>query len=89
MLTVALIIAMVAVALAMVMNVIRFLRGPAPEDRVIALDTIYINAIAMIVLLGMWLDSRLYFEAALLIALMGFIGTIALAKYLRQGNLVD
>ena len=89
MLTAALTIAIAAVALAMAMNVVRFVRGPAAEDRVIALDTIYINAIAIVVLLSMWMGSRLYFEAALLIALMGFVSTIALAKYLHQGNLVD
>lgn len=89
MLTAALTFASACVALAIALAAWRLWRGPTPEDRALALDTLYINAIAVIVLLGMWLGTRMYFEAALLIALMGFVGTVALAKYLAQGNLID
>ncbi|MNT69741.1 Na(+)/H(+) antiporter subunit F [compost metagenome] len=54
-----------------------------------ALDTLNINAIALIVLLGIRLDSALFFEAALLIALMGFVGTVALSKYLQRGDIIE
>lgn len=89
MLTTALNIAIAAVLLAMLLNLWRLLRGPAAEDRVLALDTLYINTIAMVLMLSIRFDSRLYFEAALLIAMTGFVGTIALAKYLLRGNLMD
>ncbi|NCS62006.1 MAG: K+/H+ antiporter subunit F, partial [Rhodoferax sp.] len=67
----------------------RLLKGPDATDRVLALDTLYINAIALLVLLGIQLASPLYFEAALLIALMGFVGTVALAKYLLRGDIIE
>jgi len=67
----------------------RLLKGPTAPDRILALDTLYINAIALLVLLGIQLSSPLYFEAALLIALMGFVGTVALAKYLLRGDIIE
>lgn len=77
------------VGVAMVLNLLRLLQGPAMVDRVLALDTLYINALALIVLLGIWLASDLFFEAALLIAVMGFVGTVAVAKYLLHGDIID
>jgi multicomponent K+:H+ antiporter subunit F len=65
------------------------LKGPHAPDRILALDTLYINAIALLVLLGIHLASPLYFEAALLIALMGFVGTVALAKFLLRGDIIE
>jgi multicomponent K+:H+ antiporter subunit F len=67
----------------------RLLRGPSAPDRILALDTLYVNAIALLVLHGIHLDSALYFEAALLIALMGFVGTVALCKYLLRGDIIE
>jgi multicomponent K+:H+ antiporter subunit F len=72
MLSMALTIAFALVAAAFVMSLFRLLKGPSAPDRILALDTLYINAIALLVLLGIHLASPLYFEAALLIALMGF-----------------
>ncbi len=77
------------VALAILLNVYRLLKGPDAPDRVLALDTLYINAIALIILLGIALDTRLYMESALLIAVMGFVGTVALAKYLKRGSVIE
>ena len=65
------------------------IKGPDAPDRVLALDTLYINAIALIVLLGITLGTRLYLEAALLIAVMGFVGTVAMAKYLKRGSVIE
>ncbi len=76
-------------SLALLLNLYRLLRGPDAPDRILALDTLYINALALIVLLGMSVASRLYLEAALLIAVMGFIGTVALAKYLKRGSVIE
>ena len=89
MLSVALTIAFALVASAFVLSFVRLLRGPHAPDRILALDTLYINAIALLVLLGIQLASPLYFEAALLIALVGFVGTVALAKYLLRGDIIE
>jgi multicomponent K+:H+ antiporter subunit F len=76
-------------ALAFVLAAWRLLRGPALADRILALDTIYINALALLVLLGVRLDDPLFFEAALLIALLGFITTVSLARFLLRGDVID
>ena len=89
MLNLALTIAFTLVAGAFVLSFFRLLRGPAAPDRILALDTLYINAIALLVLLGIHLASPLYFEAALLIALMGFVGSVALAKFLLRGDIIE
>jgi multicomponent K+:H+ antiporter subunit F len=67
----------------------RLVIGPEVADRILALDTLYINSIALLILLGIHLNSALYFEAALLIAVMGFIGTLALSKYLMRGDIME
>ncbi len=82
-------IAFALVALALVLNFWRLIRGPSLPDRILALDTLYVNTIALLVLLGIHLASPLYFEAALLIALMGFVGTVALCKYLLRGDIIE
>ena len=88
-LAIALDIALVAVSIASVFSLVRLLIGPDAPDRILALDTLYVNAIALLVLFGMTQDSMLYFEAALLIALLGFIGTVALSKYLLRGDIME
>lgn len=89
MLNIAVPIAFTLVAAAVALNFWRLLRGPSVPDRILALDTLYVNTIALLVLLGIHLDSALYFEAALLIALMGFVGTVALCKYLLRGDIIE
>jgi len=81
--------ALAAFALALTLNLWRLLRGPSAVDRILALDTLYINALALIVLLGVWWGSTLYFEVALLIGLLGFVGTVVLSKYLMRGDIVE
>ncbi len=81
--------AMILISIALLLNFYRMAIGPRTMDRVVALDTMYINAIAMIVLLGIHLDSTLYFEAALLIAMMGFVSTVALSKYFLRGDIME
>jgi len=82
-------IALALVTAAVVMSFWRLLRGPDAPDRILALDTLYVNTIALLVLFGIYLGSDLFFEAALLIALMGFIGTVALCKYLLRGDIIE
>lgn len=89
MMNLALSIAFALVGAAFVLSFLRLLKGPDATDRILALDTLYINAIAILVLLGIHLASPLYFEAALLIALMGFVGTVALAKFLLRGDIIE
>lgn len=89
MLSTALAIAFVLVSGALALTLWRLLRGPEQPDRILALDTLYVNAIALLVLLGIHLSSALYFEAAILIAMMGFVGTVALCKYLLRGDIIE
>ncbi|MEH6502067.1 MAG: K+/H+ antiporter subunit F [Pseudoalteromonas distincta] len=76
-------------SVAVILNMMRLLKGPDLPDRILALDTLYINAIALIILLGLYLSSDLFFEAALLIAVMGFVGTVAIAKHLLRGDIIE
>jgi len=85
----ALLFGIACIGLAMALNVYRLIAGPDATDRVVALDTLYINAIVMLVLVGIRLDTANFFEAALLIAMMGFVGTVTLAKYLRRGSIIE
>jgi len=82
-------IALFMVGLALLLNLWRLVRGPSLPDRILALDTMYINSIALLVLYGIAQKSSLYFEAALLIAVMGFVGTVALSKYLLRGDIIE
>jgi multicomponent K+:H+ antiporter subunit F len=82
-------IAFLMVGIAMALNVWRLAAGPSLPDRILALDTLYINAIALLVLFGIYQQSAVYFEAALLIAAMGFVGTVALSKYLLRGDIIE
>ncbi len=89
MLSIALDITLVMVAVSMLLSFVRLAAGPTLPDRILALDTLYINGIAFLVVFGMRVESAIYFEAALLIAMMGFVGTVALAKYLLRGDIIE
>lgn len=82
-------IGMVLISIALILSFYRLVVGPSQPDRILALDTLYINSIALLVLTGLYLDSSVYFEAALLIAVMGFVGTVALSKYLLRGDIME
>lgn len=89
MLATAIAIAAVMIGAALLLNLYRLLRGPDATDRILALDTLYINMVGLMVLLCLHTGSKLYFEAALIIALLGFVGTVALAKYLIAGDIIE
>jgi multicomponent K+:H+ antiporter subunit F len=76
-------------ALALALSAWRLFKGPALPDRILALDTLYINALALLVLVGLQQNHKLYFEVALLIGLLGFIGTVVLSRYLLRGDIVE
>ena len=82
-------IALVLIVVAMGLATYRLLKGPETVDRVLALDTLSINAIALLIALGIWFETSINFEAALLIAVLGFITTVALSKYLIRGDIVE
>ena len=88
-LDVCLLVAQVLLALAMACATFRLLSGPRAQDRVLALDTIYVNAMLLILTYGMRDGSTIYFEAALVIALLGFVSTAALAKFLMRGEVIE
>jgi multicomponent K+:H+ antiporter subunit F len=67
----------------------RLLRGPTLVDRILALDTLYVNSVALLVLIGIYFDTAVFFEVALIIAMMGFVSTVALAKYLLRGDIIE
>lgn len=74
---------------AFMLNLVRLVRGPAIVDRVLAADTMYINGLALLILFGMLLGSRLFFEIAMLIALFGFLSTVAFSKYILRGDVIE
>lgn len=76
-------------ALSMFCALARLLRGPGAQDRILALDTLYVNGMLMILLLGIGLGSAVYFDIALVIALFGFVGSTVLAKFLLRGEVIE
>ena len=78
-----------AFTLELLLNLYRLLRGPGLADRILALDTMYINAMALLILVGIRFDTAVFFEAALVIAALGFVGTVALSKFVARGNIVE
>lgn len=89
MLSLAIDLSLALVALSMALCFLRLARGPDLPDRVLALDTLSVNAIAFLVLFGLRTRTNLYFEAALLIAMLGFVATVAFAKYLLRGDIIE
>ena len=89
MLSIAVTTAFVCIAIALLLNFWRLVRGPSLPDRILALDTMYINTVALLVLFGIHQGLDVYFEAAMLIALVGFVGTVALCKYLLRGDIIE
>ena len=79
----------IMICVALVLNLWRLLIGPHLVDRILALDTMYINSIALILLYGIYNRTPLYFEAALLIAMLGFVSSVAFGKYLLRGDIIE
>ncbi|QBX38703.1 K+/H+ antiporter subunit F [Brevundimonas sp. S30B] len=82
-------LAQVLLALALALAAFRALYGPRAQDRVLGMDTLYLNAMLLIVVFGVRTGSPLYFEAALVIGLVGFAATVALAKFLMRGEVIE
>ena len=82
-------IALLLFALAALLAAWRLLRGPDTVDRIVALDTLYVTSLALLVVLGMRLGTELYFEVALVIAMLGFVGTVVMSKFLQTRDIVE
>lgn len=78
-----------ALGVALALNLWRLVRGPGVADRILALDTMVINVIGLVVLAGIEEGSGTAFEAALLLAMVGFVGTVAYAKFLLRGDIIE
>jgi multicomponent K+:H+ antiporter subunit F len=89
MLNLTVLVALAMLGVALLLNVWRLFRGPDATDRILALDTLYVNTAALIVLYGVHIGRPDFFEAALLIALLGFVSTMALAKFLLRGDIIE
>ena len=85
----ALVLAQVLLAIAMACAAARLAIGPRAQDRVLALDTLYVDALLLVLVFGMREASELYFEIALVIAMLGFVSTAALAKFLLRGEVIE
>lgn len=78
-----------ALALAMCLCVLRMMRGPRAQDRILALDALYVCAMLQLLAFGVRTGSTLYFEAALIMGMLGFVATVALAKFLMRGEVIE
>jgi multicomponent K+:H+ antiporter subunit F len=78
-----------AFALALLLAAWRLLRGPDMPDRILALDTLYINSLALLVLAGLQYGTNLFFEVALVMSMLGFVSTVVLSKFLSHGDIAD
>ncbi|MCA1937994.1 MAG: K+/H+ antiporter subunit F [Dechloromonas sp.] len=81
--------AYVAISLGLLLNLWRLFKGPGSVDRVLAVDTMVINIIALIIVYGIQTGSTMYFEAALLLAMFGFISTVAYCKFILRGDVIE
>ena len=79
----------IVVVIAQILSLVRLVIGPENGDRILALDTMVINSLGLIVLLGIAQGTRLYFEATLIIAMLGFVSTVALARFLLRGDIIE
>ncbi len=84
-----LMVAQVMLGLAMACGAFRMLRGPRAQDRVVGFDCLYVSGMLMLITFGIRAASSLYYEAALMIALLGFVSTLALAKFLLRGEVIE
>lgn len=83
------IIAFAALSISQVMAMIRLVIGPSVGDRILSLDTMVVNAIGLIVLLGISQGTQIYFEVAMIIAMLGFVSTVALARFVLRGDIIE
>ncbi|WP_458789953.1 K+/H+ antiporter subunit F [Yoonia sp. MH D7] len=86
---VAMIVTFVTLVLAQIMSMVRVVIGPTPGDRILALDTMVINGLGLVIAMGIFHGTQIYFEVSLLIAMLGFVSTVALARFLLRGDIIE
>ena len=86
---IALVVAFVALVLGQIFSMVRLVLGPSSGDRILALDTMVINALGLVVVLGIHQGVQIYFEVSLLIAMLGFVSTVALARFILRGDIIE
>ncbi|SFD98353.1 multisubunit potassium/proton antiporter, PhaF subunit [Sulfitobacter brevis] len=86
---IALMTTFVTLALGMILSMVRLVLGPTAGDRILALDTMVINALGLVVVIGIHSGVQIYFEVALLIAMLGFVSTVAFARFLLRGDIIE
>lgn len=74
---------------ALLLNLWRLAGGPDAADRILALDTMVVNVIALVVLYGLWRGTAVYFEAAILFAMVGFVSTVAYCRFILRGDIIE
>ena len=82
-------VAFVTLALGQILSMVRLVLGPTAGDRILALDTMVINALGIVVVLGIYQGVQIYFEVSLLIAMLGFVSTVALARFILRGDIIE
>ena len=85
----AIVISFVVLALGQILSMVRLVLGPTPGDRILALDTMVINALGLVVMVGIYQGVQVYFEVTLLIAMLGFVSTVALARFILRGDIIE
>jgi len=88
-LDIAVIVAFVTLSLGQILSMVRLVLGPTQGDRILALDTMVINALGLVIVLGIHQGVQIYFEVALLVAMLGFVSTVALARFLLRGDIIE
>jgi multicomponent K+:H+ antiporter subunit F len=88
-LEIALVVTLIALALGQILSMVRVVIGPTPGDRILALDTMVVNALGLVVVLGIHQGLQIYFEVSLLIAMLGFVSTVALARFILRGDIIE
>ena len=88
-LEIALVVTFVALALGQILSMVRVVIGPTSGDRILALDTMVVNALGLVVVLGIHQGLQIYFEVSLLIAMLGFVSTVALARFILRGDIIE
>ena len=81
--------AQILLGMAMIIACLRMIRGPRAQDRVVSLEALYVNGMLLLLVFGMSTGVTLYFEAALIISVLGFVSTAALAKFLMRGEVIE
>ncbi|MCB1394974.1 MAG: K+/H+ antiporter subunit F [Rhodobacter sp.] len=89
MITSALIFAFACFSIGLLLNLWRVIVGPQKSDRILALDTMVVNAIALLILLGIWLGTGIFFEVSMLFALVGFVSTVSYCRFLLRGDIIE